>query len=178
MPSKKTARPAPNQSHSMWLERLRYFEGRLEPMVQTIREFVQIESPSENKLAGDRMGAVLAGRFEALGGHARVHRSEEFADNLQINFPARGSAEKKTKPVLLLGHFDTVYPLGTLASMPCQMTDGRLHGPGVFDMKSGIALMLYAIEALQAWHSGLPRPVTVFLGLRRRSRQQFLAQNY
>jgi glutamate carboxypeptidase len=47
--------------------------------------------------------------------------------------------------------------------MPSKVVDGRLHGPGVLDMKSGIALMLFAIEALQAWHSGLPRPVTVFL---------------
>ncbi len=67
------------------------------------------------------------------------------------------------KPVLLLGHFDTVYPLGTLATMPCRVADGRMSGPGVLDMKSGIALMLSAIEALQAWHGELPRPVTVFL---------------
>ena len=163
MPSKKSARPVPNPSDNIWRERLRYFEARQESLVQTIREFVQIESPSDDKLAGDRMGAVLAGRFQAIGGHAHVHRNEEFADNLQISFPARASAEKKAKPVLLLGHFDTVYPLGTLASMPFHIADGRLHGPGAFDMKSGIALMLYAIEALKAWHSGLPRPVTVFL---------------
>ncbi len=105
------------------------------------------------------MGAFLAGRFEAVGGHARVHRAEDFADSVQIDFPGR----EKSKPVLLLGHFDTVYPLGTLATMPCHVADGRLHGPGVLDMKSGIALMLYAIAALQAWHTALPRPVTVFL---------------
>lgn len=128
-------------------------------MVQTIREFVAIESPSDNKLAADRMGALLAARFEALGGRAHVHRAEDFADSVQIDFPGR----EQIKPVLLLGHFDTVYPLGTLATMPCHVADGRLHGPGVLDMKCGIALMLYAIQALQTWHAGLPRPVTVFL---------------
>ncbi len=173
MPKKK-ALPAQDNSTTIWNERLRYFEARQESLVETIREFVEIESPSDNKLAADRMGALLAGRFEALGGRARVHRAEEFADNLQIDFPGR----EKVKPVLLLGHFDTVYPLGTLANMPCRIADGRLHGPGVLDMKSGIALMLYAIEALKTWHSGLPRPVTVLSGLRRRSRQQFLPQNY
>jgi glutamate carboxypeptidase len=63
----------------------------------------------------------------------------------------------------VLGHFDTVYPIGTLANMPCHVADDRMHGPGVLDMKSGIALMLYAIAALQTWHGALPRPVTVFL---------------
>jgi glutamate carboxypeptidase len=158
MPKKK-ALPAQDNSKTIWHERLRYFEDRQQSLVETIREFVEIESPSDNKLAGDRMGALLAGRFEALGGRARVHRAEEFADNLQINFPGR----EKIKPVLLLGHFDTVYPMGTLATMPCRVADGRLHGPGVLDMKSGIALMLSAIEALKTWHSGLPRPITVLL---------------
>jgi glutamate carboxypeptidase len=147
------------QPNSQWSERLRYFEARQENLVQAIREFVAIESPSDNKLAADRMGALLAARFEALGGRAHVHRAEEFADSVQVDF----AGHEQVPPVLLLGHFDTVYPLGTLATMPCHVADGRLHGPGVLDMKSGVALMLYAIEALQAWHAGLPRPVTVFL---------------
>jgi len=149
----------PATSNPLWRDRLSYFESRLDPLVQTIAEFVEIESPSDNKLAADRMGTVLAGRFEALGGRARVRRAEDYGDNIQIDFPGR----EKLKPVLLLGHFDTVYPLGTLASMPCHLAHGHLHGPGVLDMKSGVALMMYAIEALQTWHGGLPRPVTVFL---------------
>src|SRR5579859_1201060 len=164
MPTKKSGRTArtktaPFQSDPIWTERLRYFEARQEQIVQTIREFVEIESPSDNKLAADRMGAFLAGTFEAVGGHARVHHSIDYADSIQIDFPGR----ENIKPVLLLGHFDTVYPLGTLEAMPCRVENDRLHGPGVLDMKSGIALILYAIEALQAWHTGLPRPVTVFL---------------
>jgi len=158
MPTKKTAAKAA-PSDPRWTERLRYFEARQEQIVQSIREFVEIESPSDNKPAADRMGAFLAGSFEAVGGRARVHHSEDFADNLQIDFPGRDSI----KPVLLLGHFDTVYPLGTLATMPCHIVEDRMHGPGVLDMKSGIALMLYAIAALQTWNGALPRPVTVFL---------------
>ena len=162
MPEKKTASSTGSDqlpSNAVWRERLRYFEARQEKIVETIREFVAIESPSDNKLAADRMGALLAARFETLGGRAHVHRAEDFGDSVQIDFPGR----EKIRPVLLLGHFDTVYPLGTLATMPCRVADGRLYGPGALDMKSGIALMFYAIEALQAWHAGLPRPVTVFL---------------
>jgi glutamate carboxypeptidase len=162
MPEKKTASSTGSDqlpSNAVWRERLRYFEARQEKVVETIREFVTIESPSDNKLAADRMGALLAARFETLGGRAHVHRAEGFGDSVQIDFPGR----EKIKPVLLLGHFDTVYPLGTLATMPCRVADGRLYGPGALDMKSGIALMFYAIEALHRWHAGLPRPVTVFL---------------
>jgi len=128
-------------------------------MVQTIRHLVEIESPSDSKAAVDRIAEFLAPSFEALGGTARFHHSNEFGNSLQIDFPGR----EKTRPVLLLGHYDTVYPLGTLASMPCNIKDGRMHGPGVLDMKSGIALMLHALAALKEWQGELPRPVTVFL---------------
>jgi glutamate carboxypeptidase len=141
------------------LDRLHYFESRQDALLQTIREFVEIESPSDNKAAADRIGAFLAEKFALIGGRPQLHRTENFGDNLQIDFPGTST----TKPVLLLGHFDTVYPLGTLPTMPCRVDDGRLRGPGVLDMKTGIALMLFAVEALQAWHGQLPRPVTVFL---------------
>jgi glutamate carboxypeptidase len=159
MPGKKTEHPKTSGLETLWQERLRYFEAEQEALLRTIREFVEIESPSDNKPVLDRMGRFLAERFEAFGGRPRVHPADDYGNNLQIDFPGRD----KVKPVLLLGHFDTVYPLGTLANMPCHVAEGRMHGPGVLDMKSGIALMLFAIEALQAWHSGLPRPVTVFL---------------
>jgi glutamate carboxypeptidase len=156
MPASKKILNSNNQTH---LDRLHYFESRQEALLQTIREFVEIESPSDDKPAADRMGAFLAEKFALIGGHPQLHRAEDFGDNLQIDFPGAGSA----KPILILGHFDTVYPLGTLPAMPCRIDGGRLRGPGVLDMKAGIALMLFAIEALQAWHGRLPRSVTVFL---------------
>jgi glutamate carboxypeptidase len=141
-------------------KRVTYFQERNDQIVQTILQLVETESPSDNKGAVDRLGALLAGMFEALGGHAKFHRVQNFGNHLQVNFDGtRGG-----KPVMLLGHLDTVYPLGTLATMPCRLADGRLWGPGSFDMKSGIAFMLHAIEALRAWHEDkLPRPVTVLL---------------
>jgi glutamate carboxypeptidase len=142
-----------------WADRLRYFSKHQDRMVVTIRELVEIESPSDNKQAVDRIAAVLATKFEALGGRTQLHRSRDFGDSLQIDF----AGDANQRPVLLLGHYDTVYPLGALANMTCKIENGRLRGPGVLDMKSGIALMLHAIEALQSWHGELPRPVTVFL---------------
>ncbi|HEY1659347.1 MAG TPA: M20 family metallopeptidase [Candidatus Sulfotelmatobacter sp.] len=159
---KNTSATLPHHKTSLidWKVRLRYFEQRRDQIVQSIRELVEIESPSDNKPSVDRIGQFLTAKFEALGGQTQFHRSTEFGDSLQVDFspPARDR-----KPVLLLGHYDTVYSLGTLANMPCRIANGRLHGPGVLDMKAGIALILHAIEALQAWQGALPRPVTVFL---------------
>jgi glutamate carboxypeptidase len=148
------------RSQSKVANRFNYFEERKDQIVQTIRQLVEIESPTDNKQAVDQLGALLAGRFEALGGHAKFHRVQDFGDHLQVDFTgARGG-----KPVLLLGHLDTVYPIGTLTTMPCRIANSRLWGPGAFDMKSGIAFMLHAIEALRAWNEDrLPRPVTVLL---------------
>jgi glutamate carboxypeptidase len=140
--------------------RLRFFLERKDVITETVRQLVEIESPSDSKQAVDRLGALLAGRFEALGGHSKFHRTLEFGDHLQVDFASPG----RGKPLLLLGHLDTVYSLGTLAEMPCRLADGRLSGPGVLDMKSGIALMLHSIDGLRTWHGdSLPRPVTVLL---------------
>ncbi len=144
--------------------RLAYFQDRRDEIVATIRELVEIESPSDNKPAADRVAEAVARKFSRLGGKVRVHRAKDFGNHLQIDFAGNCSA----KPVLLLGHYDTVYPLGTLATMPCRAVGGKLTGPGVLDMKSGIALMLHALAGLQEWHKGkchgrLPRPVTVLL---------------
>ena len=150
--------------------RLAYFTERREAIVSTIRDLVEIESPSDNKAAVDRLAEAVAEKFSQLGGEIRFHRAKDFGDHLQVNF-----AGSSAKPVLLLGHYDTVYPLGTLAKMPCRVERNKLTGPGVLDMKSGIALMLHALAALQDWHKQgwdkeaghkggvLLRPVTVFL---------------
>jgi glutamate carboxypeptidase len=148
--------------------RLTYFNDRRDEIVSTIRELVEIESPSDDKAAVDRIADVVAEKFSRLGGKVRVHRTENFGNHLQVDFAAAFAGTRKAKPVLLLGHYDTVYPLGTLASMPCRVVDDRLTGPGVLDMKSGIALMLHALAGLQDWnqealHGQLPRPVTVLL---------------
>ena len=157
------SRKAPTHPNAEAQRRLAYFTERRDAIVSTIRELVEIESPSDNKAAVDRMAEAVAQKFSQLGGNAdiRIHPAKDFGNHLQIDFDFPGKSA--AKPVLLLGHYDTVYPLGTLAAMPCRAVGNKLTGPGVLDMKSGIALMLHALAALQDWHKGLPRPVTVFL---------------
>jgi glutamate carboxypeptidase len=155
-PQSSQPQPAPSETAN----RLRFFTERKDAIAETIRQLVEIESPSDNKSAVDQLGALLAGRFEKIGGHAKFHRTQAFGDHLQVDF----SGARSGKPVLLLGHIDTVYPMGTLSSMPCRVADGRLWGPGALDMKSGIALILHALEGLRTWHNdNMPRPITVLL---------------
>ena len=140
-------------------EQLRYFRKQQTHMVETISQLVEIESPSDVKAAVDRLGAVLASRFDDIGGKVSFHSAEKVGNQLQVDFAVSGVG--KRKPLLLLGHMDTVYPIGTISKMPCRVAKGRVWGPGVLDMKSGIALALHVMGALVEW--GLSRPVTLLL---------------
>lgn len=139
------------------LDQLQYFRKRQSQIVDTARQLVEIESPSDVKQAVDRVGTVIASRFSELGGRVQVHLAERFGNQLQIDF----AGPRGRQPVLLLGHMDTVYPIGTISKMRCRIAKGRLMGPGVLDMKAGIALAFHVIEAMLRWGGGkLPRPVT------------------
>lgn len=139
--------------------RLRFFEEQWESITDTIRQLVEIESPSNDKAACDRMAAMLADRFDTIGARVELHSSPQAGAHVQADFAGMAG-----KPILLLGHYDTVYPLGTLASMPCRMSEGRLWGPGTLDMKGGIGLMLHVIAAIREWSENmLARPITVLL---------------
>ncbi len=88
----------------------------------------------------------------------KLHRQKKAGDHLQVEF----AGAKGRKPILLLGHYDTVYDIGTLATMPWRESKGLVYGPGAFDMKGGVVQMMYAIRALQA-AGPLARPITVLL---------------
>jgi glutamate carboxypeptidase len=146
----------PNANHG---EVLRWLTARQSEMVASVREMVLRESPTQDKQACDALCSYLAAEFECLGGRVRIHRQRSTGNHLQVTF----TGAKGREPVLLLGHFDTVYDVGTLQSMPWREEKGRLYGPGVFDMKSGIAQMMFALWAAREVRGGLPRPVTVLL---------------
>src|SRR6185369_10038321 len=94
-----------------------------------------------------------------LGATSTIDDQPRFGNHLRFDFPG----VKRSKPIMLLGHFDTVWNIGTLAKMPFKTEKGRIWGPGVFDMKGGIVIMLETIRALKEKHGELPRPITVWL---------------
>ncbi|HEV3039813.1 MAG TPA: M20 family metallopeptidase [Candidatus Angelobacter sp.] len=128
-------------------------------MLQALQYLVEIESPSDDKTAVNKMGAHLGREFESLGGRITFHQTQDFGNHLQMEFAGRAGQ----KPVMLLGHFDTVWPLGTLANLPFRVADGRAYGPGILDMKAGIVMSLYAMGALRELSAREHRPVTILL---------------
>jgi glutamate carboxypeptidase len=126
-------------------------------LLALLRRLAETESPSDDKAAVDACVALAAAHAKSLGGRVKLHRQREFGDVFEARFGPRtkqaGSKPAGTKaagprPVLLLGHLDTVWPLGTLKTMPFRVADGRVWGPGTLDMKAGVAMAFTAIELL------------------------------
>ena len=111
-------------------------------LLEFIEALVAIESPSDDPAAVNRCGHELASRLESMGAAITRIPSSAAGDHLRAGF---GSGPRQ---ILLLGHFDTVWPVGQLATMPLKRDAGRLHGPGVFDMKAGIGLASLATRAV------------------------------
>ena len=116
-------------------------------MVATLRAFVECESPSTDKAAVDRFGEMVAREWRRRDATVRVIRQREAGNHVRAEIvpTARGRAGQ----LLVLGHLDTVYPLGTLRTMPFRAAGGRAFGPGTFDMKGGLVLALFAVDALR-----------------------------
>lgn len=117
------------ESHRAWVEDL-------------ILDLVRLESPSTDKAALDRCGRELGRRLEALGAQVTTYPQTTAGDHVRAEFGSAGSQ------VLVLGHFDTVWPAGELQRMPCQRRADRITGPGAFDMKAGIAIAMLAARVL------------------------------
>ena len=127
-------------------------------MLEQLRLLVEIESPSDDPSGVNRANDFVAELASSIGGRVKRHRQAKFGDVLELRF---GPLRPKRKPLLLLGHLDTVWPVGTLRSMPWREVDGRLWGPGVLDMKAGVVMALAALKTLR--QLGTSASVTMLL---------------
>lgn len=133
---------------------------------ERLQSLVLCESPTEDGAAVNRAMDLAAGWAQQAGGRVLRHAGGEYGDVVELWFDG-SSAGASQKPLMLLGHLDTVWPTGTLASMPWREAvdaEGRqrLWGPGVLDMKAGVVMALAAVEAVQR-SGGLPRSVVLLL---------------
>ncbi|MBT8145170.1 MAG: M20 family metallopeptidase [Gammaproteobacteria bacterium] len=118
-----------------------HLEARREEMIAFLRALTVAESPSGNETAMRRVIGVLAPRLEDIGFHSRT---------IDLHLYARPQQRTRHRGFqLLLGHYDTVWPLGTIAEMPFEVDGDIVRGPGVFDMKGGITQIVFALEALR-----------------------------
>lgn len=129
-------------------------QGHADAIVDHLRWLVEHETPTEAKGSLDRLGHELAGRAAALGGLVTTIPQSDHGDLVRVEWPGTGAGQ-----LLILTHIDTVWPLGTLASMPFRVADGRAFGPGVLDMKAGVAMVLAAVAAMQRAQRSFKRRV-------------------
>jgi len=130
---------------------------RAPQMARMLARFVRVESPSTNKPALDRLARIVAAEWRRRGASVRLLRLSVAGNLVRVEWRPAGT--RGEAPILLLGHLDTVYELGTLEKTPFRIRGGRAFGPGTFDMKSGLVIALYAIEALRALKLRPRRPI-------------------
>ena len=151
---------------------LAYSRRDLPNTMKLLREAVEIESPTYSRPDIDRIARFFAREFRRHHGRVTLIENSTTGPALAAEFwgGRRAGATRRRKgksgapkPILLIGHHDTVWPKGTLARMPFRIQGGRAYGPGIMDMKSGIVLCLAAVRALQALDAEPASPVRLFL---------------
>ena len=123
-----------------------WLRPRQAAMTRLLGQFVRAESPSFDKTAVDRFGRMVAAEWRRRGAKVTLLRQRKRGDHIRAEWNPRGNRARGQ--ILVLGHLDTVYGLGTLARMPFRLSRGRAYGPGVFDMKGGLVIALFAVDAL------------------------------
>ncbi len=139
-----------------------YMEAHVDQMLARLKELVEHESPSTDKLHLDRLAEHLARRWESLGAVVSIIDNPVRGNHLCISLPSVVSGPS-VAPILLLGHFDTVWPIGTLARRPFTVEATRAMGPGVCDMKGGLVIAEFALQAISNLALPLSRPITLMV---------------
>jgi glutamate carboxypeptidase len=124
---------------------LEWLRGRADEMLDLLCRLASAESPSLEPKSQGEVRAILEAELTGLNLVVETLLGGESGNHLLATAPDRRDGE----PIqLLLGHLDTVWPVGTLEKMPVRVEDGRVYGPGVFDMKGGLVQMVFALRAL------------------------------
>ncbi|WP_165067405.1 M20 family metallopeptidase [Paludisphaera rhizosphaerae] len=132
-----------------------FVADRLEKYLEELRGLVEHESPSGDKARLDALAGGIADRWRGLGGEV-----DQLANPTGDHLVGRFFGSIHEKPALVVGHFDTVWPVGTLARLPFRRDGGKLYGPGVYDMKTSLILVAAVLEAFAALGLKPRRPIT------------------
>lgn len=118
-----------------------------------LKLLVETESPSHDKAAVDKVGAIMAEESRKLGAEVEIAASQKTGDHVIARWGGSG------KPILFVCHMDTVFPLGTIKTFPYREEEGKVMGPGVSDMKASLVISLASIE--EAIRQGVTRPISL-----------------
>ena len=138
-------------------------KGRREELIALLREMVECESPSDDAAAVNRFQELMVARTTGLARPTFKKSAGPYGRNLLLDFELPGPRRKTPGRILGVGHADTVWSLGTLRSMPFRREQGRLWGPGVLDMKAGLAFFIYAMKALRELDLPVARKVSLWV---------------
>ncbi|MEM7127156.1 MAG: M20 family metallopeptidase [Chloroflexota bacterium] len=147
---------------------LTYFKDKTPEMLDVIEELVCHETPSGDKARLDAFAQLLADKLTSAGAQTELITNPTTGNHLRATFGHADdkniSREEHKKPALILCHYDTVWPVGSLETHPFRVDEqGWAFGPGIFDMQSSLVLSEYALRAIQDLNLSLPRPVTILI---------------
>jgi glutamate carboxypeptidase len=137
-----------------------YFKSRQGEMVRLLKTLVQLESPTSDKKAVDRCTEEILRQLSGLGVKVKKFPQKEIGDLFLVEYD---SGKTKARPVLVLGHTDTVWPVGTLKRMPFYLEGDRVYGPGALDMKAGLVQAIFALRAIHSLNLKPRRKIWFFI---------------
>ena len=139
-----------------------HLKERQESVLRLIQDLVERESPSREEFCLNEIARFVMRHLQALGGEIDLIEQSGYGTHLRAKFDF--DHDPASPRLLVIGHLDTVWPLGTLERLPFRITEeGRAHGPGIFDMKSGVAIAIEALRAIDSLSLTTCRPITLLL---------------
>ncbi|MBS1790188.1 MAG: M20 family metallopeptidase [Acidobacteria bacterium] len=144
---------------------LNHFNAHQASILDSIRVLVERESTSREEIRLNEIASFVASQLSDLGGEIELTSQPGYGTHLRARFDF--GHDRGEPQVLVIGHLDTVWPVGTLDRMPFCLTpespDQKAHGPGIFDMKAGVAIVVHALNAIRRFDLQTKRPVTLLL---------------
>jgi glutamate carboxypeptidase len=152
------------ETNGRGLQYLSFFQEHSTEMLDFTRWLVEQESMSRESESTRRIAENLGEKLAVIGATVELFSDRHFGSTLLARFDRFGhSSQPENKQLLVVGHLDTVWPIGTLAARPFKIEADRAFGPGIFDMKAGVMLATFAMRAIKEFGRATRRAVTLLM---------------
>jgi glutamate carboxypeptidase len=130
-------------------------QAAMQRVLERLRGYVEVESPSRDEQGIRKLAGMLLKDLETAGATVALTEAPGYGAHVVASF----EGQRNDAPIVILSHMDTVHPIGTLKSQPFKVTGERAEGPGIYDMKAGIAVAVEALHLLKRRGTRPARPV-------------------